>query len=213
MSAHTVAIISAGEMGAGVAARLHSSGCRVLTLLGGRSESTKRRAERAGMEDSSLTDIIKHAEWVLSIMPPGEAEEFILAFLTAYRDMAQDANRDRERQLIFVDCNAKNPRTAKRYAGFFSDTPIAFIDACIVGWPPKDNHDPTFYTSAAPVDEAALDSLMMLTNYGMVIKALRGEDTNVGDASALKMSFSVSILLYVQVHKYFSVDGVPFREL
>src|SRR5258708_40354563 len=72
--AYVVAIISPGEMGSAVAARLSERGVRVTTSLAGRSPASAARAQRAHMvpvaDDNAL---VEEADFFLSICPPGEA--------------------------------------------------------------------------------------------------------------------------------------------
>jgi len=70
----TVAIVGSGEMGAAVGRRLRESGARVITSLTGRSAESVARIRDAGLEvvndDNSL---VRDADFVLSIVPPGVA--------------------------------------------------------------------------------------------------------------------------------------------
>ncbi|KAF7984268.1 hypothetical protein HWV62_16116 [Athelia sp. TMB] len=176
-----IAIISAGAMGAAVAAVLTARGCTVLTDLAGRSADTRRRAAEAGMQDAPLREIAARARWVLSILPPGSAERFADEFLAA----AEGAGA------VFVDCNAVNPATAQRIAARFSGVGVPFLDGCITGWPPRGEYRPTFYASAAPRDANLLKEFDALNEWGLPVKLLEGEGVSVGAASALKMSYAV----------------------
>lgn len=185
------AVIAAGTMGSAVANRLTRAGCTVYTNLDGRTEATCQRAKEAGMLDASLDDIVVEANWMFSILPPGDA----VSFAEKIRDTA--ANWGKQASLepfVFVDCNAVSPETAKRIARIFAGTGIKFIDASIIGGPPKDGYDPTFYASAAVEDRNKLDALMALSTYGLKVSPLTGEGAGVGDTSALKMSYAVSSL-------------------
>ena len=67
-----VAVIAPGAMGAAVGQRLADHGVKVLTSLKGRSESTVTRARAAGMIAASDEEIAA-ADFILSILPPGDA--------------------------------------------------------------------------------------------------------------------------------------------
>src|SRR4051794_36414006 len=67
-----VAIIAPGNMGAAVGRRLVEHGAAVLTSLAGRSAASAERARRAGLEDAG-DDRIAAADFILSIVPPGDA--------------------------------------------------------------------------------------------------------------------------------------------
>ncbi|EJF57748.1 6-phosphogluconate dehydrogenase C-terminal domain-like protein [Dichomitus squalens LYAD-421 SS1] len=180
----TIAVIAPGTMGAAVASRFTKAGCTVLTTLEGRSASTIERAKKAGMEDASLVDIARRADFVLSIIPPSSAVVFAEAFKKAY-----DASSGNPK-LAFADCNAVSPETVKRIARVFDGSTVRFVDASIIGGPPTDGYDPAFYASAAPEDERTLDSFVGLSAWGLRTVALKGEGAGVGDASALKMSYA-----------------------
>ncbi|KAI0347515.1 6-phosphogluconate dehydrogenase C-terminal domain-like protein [Trametopsis cervina] len=184
MTLPIVAIIAPGSMGAAVGRRLTAAGLTVLTNLEGRSSASRTRAHDAGLEDTPYNDIASRADWVLSILPPGEA----LNFAEAFRDI--HAATAPNRRLTFADCNAVNPETVKNISSLFTGSHIKFIDAGIIGGPPDGDYNPTFYASSAPDDEQELDAFVALSNYGLKIKALKGEGANVGDASALKMSYA-----------------------
>ncbi|THH09213.1 hypothetical protein EW145_g2168 [Phellinidium pouzarii] len=189
----TIAIVSPGAMGAGIAKRLSDAGCRVLSILSGRSTSSRRRAAEAGMHDASLAQIVCEADWVLSILPPDRAEPFVRDFLNAIESIGEDVTLP-----VFVDCNAKNPETAIRFARLFSSSSksasgrVVFLNASIVGLPPEGTHVPTFYASAErnPMDQRALEKFATLAQHGLRVKLLTGDSADVRDASALKMSFS-----------------------
>ncbi|KAG2358933.1 6-phosphogluconate dehydrogenase, partial [Suillus spraguei] len=65
---------------------------------------------------------------------------------------------------------------------------IRFVDAGIIGGPPKGDYNPTFYASAE--DVKLLDEFTALSKYGLKVSPLKGEGVGVGDASALKMSYA-----------------------
>jgi len=183
MSAPTIAILSPGVMGAAVGARLVRSGCTVLTTLTGRSPATHKRAADAGMRDASLGDIVCNASWILSILPPRDA----IKTAEGIRD-AVGKTKPTDK-LVFVDCNAVSPETTKRIAALLNGTSVRFVDAGIIGGPPKEGYDPAFYASAN--DVAALDEFDELgKRWGLRVIPLSGEGVGVGDASALKMSYA-----------------------
>ena len=190
-TAPTIAVIAPGAMGAAVASRFTKAGCTVLTTLLGRSASTVERAKKAGMQDASLGDIARRADWVLSIIPPSSALAFAEQFKKAYETSGGNP------KLSFADCNAVSPDTVKSIARVFDGSNIRFVDASIIGGPPTDGYDPAFYASAAPEDADILDGFVGLSAWGLRAIALKGEGAGVGDASALKMSYAVSAYLNV----------------
>ncbi|KIJ67502.1 hypothetical protein HYDPIDRAFT_149143 [Hydnomerulius pinastri MD-312] len=179
------AVVAAGAMGSAVAHRLTKAGCTVYTNLDGRSEATLQRAKEAGMIDVPLADIALKANWILSILPPRDAVSFAEQIRAAAGD---DVAAPEPR--VFADCNAVSPETVKRIAGIFAGTGIRFIDAGIIGGPPKDGYDPVFYASADAEDGDILDQFTALSKYGLRVSPLKGEGAGVGDASTLKMSYA-----------------------
>lgn len=168
-----VAIVAQGAMGAGVAARLHEHGVTVLTSLEGRSYASAERAKVAGMQDASWADIAATAV-ILSIVPPGEA----LALAQRLAPLLTAANK----KPVYVDCNAVSPDTVKDIAKTIDETGCAFVDAGIIGGPPRAGYEgPVFYYAGAR--SGIFDQLNAL---GLIFRPLDGP---VGAASALKMSY------------------------
>lgn len=195
----SVAIVSAGEMGAAIGAKFVNAGLAVFTSLDGRSEATRNRARNAGMVDLPLSQLPKHAEWILSILPPSDAFAFARSFIDAADAAASESivQDNLTKNIVFVDCNAVNPESAKRIAGLFERSrTISFIDAGIIGGPPSDTYTPTIYASAEKKDEKSLDEFEAFSKYGVKVNALRGE-AGIGDASALKMSYAVSYQSFI----------------
>ena len=80
----TVAVIAQGEMGAGIGERLHAHGARVLTSLQGRSTASAERAAKAGMEPmNDDARLVAEADFLMSVIPPGEAVPFARRFAPA----------------------------------------------------------------------------------------------------------------------------------
>jgi hypothetical protein len=208
MAAPTLAIIGAGAMGSAMARRMTAMGCAVFTDLTGRSPGTQDRAEAAGMTHRPLEEILQHKDirWIMSVLPPAEAEGFAQRLKNTYATVRGDERKLIQGQalnLVFVDCNAVNPNTAKRIAAIFSGTNVGFVDAGIIGGPPSPDgsYNPTIYASVDPQSEivnnnmsstSLLDEYESLGNtWGLRVVGLRGSDVRAGDASALKMSYAV----------------------
>jgi 3-hydroxyisobutyrate dehydrogenase-like beta-hydroxyacid dehydrogenase len=169
-----VAVIAQGQMGAAVGKRLTENGLQVLTSLKGRSEASAARARDAGMADASYEQIAG-ADLILSIVPPGDA--LPLAELLA------PALERGNRKPAYVDCNAVNPKTVIRIEAAIAPTACPFVDAGIVGGPPKPGTSgPAFYASGAEAPRFAV-----LKDYGLDVRVVDG---GVGAASAVKMSYA-----------------------
>ena len=168
------AIIAAGTMGGAVAHRLTEKGGRVLTLLDGRSSSTRRRAEDSGMIAVD-EDRIARADIVFSIVPPAEA--------LALAERLVPALTRSPRKPIFVDCNAISAQTVKQVAAIIAPTGARFVDGAIIGGPPKPGEPgPTFYFSGGPAAD-----LEGLRDYELTTRTIASQ---IGAASALKMSYA-----------------------
>jgi len=176
-----VAVIAPGAMGSAVGKRLTDNGLKVLTSLDGRSEATRARAEAAGMADAS-DDEIAGADFILSILPPGDA----LKLAERFKPVLTASNA----KPVYVDCNAINPSTVERVAAAIAPTGCPFVDAGIIGPPPKPVQpsdskvagSPRFYASGP-----AAPRFVGLRDYGLDVRVLDGA---LAAASALKMSYA-----------------------
>ena len=170
----TIAIIAAGAMGAGVAQCLTAKGVTVLTSLAGRSAESVKRATAAGMQDADDGSLAE-ADFVLSILPPGEA--------VALAQRLAPALAAARRKTIYVDCNAVSPPTAQAVADVITPTGCGFVDAGIIGPPPRPGTTNTkFYASGPHARDFAA-----LNEFGLIVRPLDGPLTA---ASSLKMSYA-----------------------
>src|SRR5579862_6385906 len=169
-----VAVIAPGMMGAAVGKRLVDNGVKVLTSLKGRSAETATRAKAAGMAAAGDEEIAA-SDFILSILPPGDALSLAQRFAPALK-----ASNSKP---VYVDCNAINPVTVNRVAAAIAPTDCPFVDAGIVGSPPKPGDaGPRFYASGPAAPRFA-----SLRQYGLDIRVLDGA---LSAASALKMSYA-----------------------
>ena len=169
-----VAVIAPGMMGSAVAKRLTSSGVEVRTLLTGRSSATVTRARAAGMTDANA-DQIAAADFILSIVPPGQALSLAESLAPAMRATA--------RKPIYVDCNAVSPETVLRIDRVVRESGARFVDGGIIGPPPEaDSSKTRIYLSGA--DAAAVT---VLGDHGLSLPVQPGP---VGAASGMKMSYA-----------------------
>jgi L-threonate 2-dehydrogenase len=169
-----VAVIAPGNMGAAVGKRLTERSVEVLTTLSDRSKASSERAAAAGMRAVPLEGLTG-AQLLLSIVPPGAA-------LALAQQMAP-ALSAAARKPVFVDCNAVSPTTAARIAAVIEATGTPFVDAGIIGPPPRpEGSQPSIYVSGSQASRVSV-----LTAHGLDIRVL---DAPIGAASALKMSFA-----------------------
>ena len=171
-----IGVIAQGTMGSGVGRRLRESGAEVRTLLSGRSPASAERARAAGMVAATdERELLAGADFFLSILPPGEAEP--LARRLAPTLAALD------RKPVYLDCNAVSPQTAIRIGEILAATGAHFVDAGIIGGPPRPGYKgPSIYASGEHVREA-----LPLRDWGIDLRAIDGP---IGAASGVKMSYA-----------------------
>ena len=170
-----IAILAAGEMGAGVGAQLVGAGHSVSTVLEGRGQETIERATDAGFDDrQDLPALLGDADIVLSILPPAAAH-------AVAEDIAAVA-RDAGLHSVFFECNAVSPMHVQEIAGLFENTACPFIDGGIVGGPPRSDYRPHLYVSGADF-EAMDESLSAAFD-------VRRLGSDIGTASAMKMCYA-----------------------
>src|SRR5258707_1268506 len=153
-----VAVIAAGAMGSAVAKTLTDNGVEVLTSLAGRSAGSASRAREAGMRAVAEEEIAA-ADIFLSIVPPGDA----LALAQRFAPHLERSNR----KPVYVDCNAVNPDTVARIAPVIEATGAPFVDAGIIGPPPKPGNRTIFYASGADAPR-----INVLNDYGLEVRVL-----------------------------------------
>jgi putative dehydrogenase len=199
-----VAVIAPGAMGAAVGKRLVEHGLKVLTSLDGRSAATVARASAAGLTAASDEEIAR-ADLILSILPPGDALPLAQRFAPALTASNMKP--------VYVECNAVSPPTVERIAAAIAPTGCPFVDAGIIGAPPRPDYGgPTFYASGREAPRFAT-----LGQFGLVIRLLDGP---LSAASALKMSYggitkgvtAVAAAMFLAASRGGSADAL-FREL
>jgi len=172
-SGPVIAVIAAGDMGAGVGRRLAENGCRVLTSLAGRSEASRARAKAASMADAADAEIAT-AKMILSIVPPGDA--------LALAERLAPALAAAPVKPLYVDCNAVSPNTVLQIAAAIEATGAPFVDAGVIGMAPRAGYTPAIYASGPDAPRFAA-----LNAHGMDIRVMDGP---VGHASAIKMCYA-----------------------
>lgn len=171
----TVAILSPGDMGHVVGQVLANHGVRVIAALADRSPRTQTLARQVGIQDvGTLTALVAEADMLLSILVPDQA-------VAAAKAVAQTLITH-PRPLYYVDCNAIAPQTTKTVGTVITAAGGHFIDASIIGPPPKQPGTTRFYASGQDVATFA-----QLRNFGLEIHDLGRE---VGQASAFKMCYA-----------------------
>lgn len=170
----TVSVIAPGMMGSAVAKRLTAAGVKVRTSLKGRSAATIARADAAGMTDATDLELVQ-SDFILSIVPPGQAVALAERLVSAMRDV--------RRKPVYVDCNAVSPDTVMRIDRIVRDAGGTFVDGGIIGPPPEADSTKTRIYLSGP----AADRVAVLQEFGLSTPIQPGP---VGAASAMKMSYA-----------------------
>jgi 3-hydroxyisobutyrate dehydrogenase-like beta-hydroxyacid dehydrogenase len=174
MNIRTIGIVSPGDMGQAIAQCLIRQGFTVLTALKGRSTRTCRLAEQAGIEDAgAIAGLVERCDVLLSILVPSAA--------VATAREAADAMRASGKTPLFADCNATAPQTAQVMNELITEAGGHFVDAAIIGPPPRGNAGARLYVSGP---QAA-----RLTPLGGSNISVRVVGERIGDASAVKMCY------------------------
>ena len=162
-----VGLLHPGEMGSAVGETLRSAGHSVLWASAGRSPETAARAERAGLVDAGTSEELGgRSELILSICPPHAA-------LEVARSVAGFDS-------LFVDANAVSPATARQIAAEVEGT---FVDAGIVGPPPREAGSTRIYLSGRDAETVAA----LFAGTALEPRVISDEP---GAASALKMAYA-----------------------
>jgi len=163
-------------MGHSVGRVLIDHGVRVVTALAGRSPRTAELAAKAGIADLGHDRaLLEQSDVLLSILPPARAVELAERIAAALPAVG--------RPLLYVDCNAVAPATVRRVARIVTAAGARFVDAGIIGPPPRTGGTATrFYASGADAERFAA-----LAAHGLDVRVIGAE---VGQASALKMCYA-----------------------
>ena len=169
-----VGVMSPGDMGQAVALQLKAKGLKLYTALEHRSERSRALAREAGLDDvGTLARLVSGCDVVLSIINPGSAFAFA-------REIA-DALRATGSHTLIVDCNAVAPDTVREIASVVEAAGGRFLDAGIIGPPPRGREKTNLYVSGP----GAAD-LEQLGGPQLVVHLL---GNRIADASSLKMCY------------------------
>jgi 3-hydroxyisobutyrate dehydrogenase-like beta-hydroxyacid dehydrogenase len=175
-------------MGHAVGQLLREHELKVVTCLTGRSGRTRILSEQAGIIDvPNFEQMVEQSDIVLSITvseaAPGVAQ------------MVADAVRSTGTDVLFAECNAIAPQVAREIETVVTGSGARFVDASIIGSPPRNGSSPRLYTSGPRASE-----LEQLGEFGLDVRNI-GPDT--GQASGIKMCYAAmtkgSSALYAQL--------------
>lgn len=174
MQIKNIGIVSPGDMGQAIAACLKESGFNVFTALDGRSSRTRALANGAGLTDcGSMDRLVATCDMILSILNPGAAVDKAREVVAALGKTGK--------KTVFADCNAVSPQTGHEIDAIIRAAGGIFIDAGIIGSPPRGKSRTRLYVSGP---DAALFTQISHPNLQVRVVSDR-----IGDASAVKMCY------------------------
>jgi len=170
----TITLLHPGAMGAALGEQAVRGGARVLWVPDGRSQATRTRAEKTGLEVcGSLAEALAVSDLVVSICPPHAAE-----------DVARQVAGLRYAG-VFVDANAISPHRMERIAALFCERGAAAVDGAVFGPPPTGGRRARLCLSGDRHGTRALADVFEGTDL-----RVRVLERPIGSASALKMAFA-----------------------
>jgi len=170
-----VAILSPGDMGHAVAQLLRAHELRVVTCLTGRSQRTRALAQAAEVEDiASMEELVRQSDVVLSVTT-SEAAPVVC-------QQVADAITATGKGLLFAECNAISPQKVRSLQPVIARAGGRFVDASIIGSPPRNGRSPRFYACGPYATE-----FEQMREFGLDVRNLQGE---IGRASGIKMCYA-----------------------
>ena len=171
MAMSTIGVLHPGAMGVSVAAA-GTSGANVVWSSEERSESTRQRAQQAGLEDvGTLAQLVQASDVVISVCPPHAA-------LALAREVAVCGFSG-----VYVDANAVSPKTARQVAACVIEGSADFVDGGIIGPPAHQSGTTRLYLSGDRAEQVAA----LFSGSPLDVHVIPGA---AGQASALKMAFA-----------------------
>ena len=175
MSVETVAILSPGDMGHAIGRLLRENELRVLTCLSGRSNRTRDLSQQAGIIDvPNLNELVEQSDVLMSVT----VSEAVPGLCREVADAVKTTGAD----LLFAECNAIAPQLSLKMEGVLSEAGARYVDASIIGGPPRDGSSPRVYVSGGNASE-----FEQLRDFGLDIRNLGPQ---LGRASGIKMCYA-----------------------
>lgn len=167
-----IGILHPGEMGISIAASAMNSGHPVYWVSEGRSEHTRRRAEKHNLiELKSLTEVCRTCEVIISICPPHASEEVARSVTLEYF------------KGVYLDANAISPQRVKKLQQAMEENGIRFVDGSVIGGPAWEAGETFLYLSGKDAE-----TIRDCFPSGPLETKIIGDEA--GDASALKMCYA-----------------------
>ncbi|BAY64926.1 6-phosphogluconate dehydrogenase NAD-binding protein [Calothrix brevissima NIES-22] len=175
MQIQTVGILSPGDMGQAIASVLNRHGLKTIAALDNRSDRTRQLATAANVQDvGSIKQLVIESDIVLSVLVPAAATEAASQVAEVIGNVGKN--------ILYVDANAISPQKVKNIAQIIESQGGQFVDASIIGPPPRVPNRTRIYASGKQAVE-----LQQLRDYGLDIRVIGDE---IGKASGLKMSYA-----------------------
>jgi 3-hydroxyisobutyrate dehydrogenase-like beta-hydroxyacid dehydrogenase len=174
VSFQRIGILSIGEMGYHWARLLREHGVEVLTASRGRSETTRKRAENAGVKSVPLSRLVADADLIVSIVVPSAARKVASQI---GKVLAKAGRKD----CLYLDANAISPMTADSVGRILSQAEAGFVDGCIIGSAAKLSRA-VVYVSGPRAEEIGA-----LKDSGFNVEVL---GSKAGQASAFKIVYA-----------------------
>ena len=167
-----IGLIRPGEMGISVAASAINGGHQVYWTSTGRSDKTRRLAEKHKLIDAvSLSHLCQLCEIIICVCPPHAAEEVA-------RSVVEQGFKG-----TYLDANAISPQRAIKIGQILGSNGITFIDGGIIGGPAWKPKETWLYLSGKDANVIA----NCFGNGPLETKIIGDE---IGKASALKMCYA-----------------------
>ncbi|KAI7339953.1 6-phosphogluconate dehydrogenase C-terminal domain-like protein [Hortaea werneckii] len=153
--------------------------------------STQDRARRNGVElVSDDVELCNTADYILSIVPPRDAFATVKRVVTATESARY---QPRTNPLCYLDLNAISPRSSREIDEILktSRSPVRFIDGGIIGAPPRQNDDGSWYRPSIPL--SGPEDLASVSSSGSNLAAVLNTShvgPKIGSATGLKMCFA-----------------------
>ena len=175
MAIESVAILSPGDMGHAIGRLLKENELRVLTCLMGRSNRTKQLSEQAGITDvPNMNDLVEQSDVLMSVT----VSEAVPGLCREIADAVKATGTD----LLFAECNAIAPELSKDMEGVLKAGGARYVDASIIGGPPRNGSSPRVYASGDNASE-----FEQLRDFGLDVRNLGPQ---LGRASGIKMCYA-----------------------
>ncbi len=175
MSIESVAILSPGDMGHAIGQLLRENELRVLTCLNGRSSRTRELSHQAGITDvPNLNELVEQSDVLMSVT----ISEAVPGLCREVADAVKATGAD----LLFAECNAIAPKLSLEMEEVLGEAGARYVDASIIGGPPRDGSSPRVYVSGGNAAE-----FEQLRDFGLDVRNLGPQ---LGRASGIKMCYA-----------------------